>query len=382
MAVTVLLPCLNEAETLEICIRKARNWLKTASVTGEVLIADNGSTDQSQAIAVASGARVVNVPTRGYGAAITAGIRAAQGEFVIVADADDSYSLTDLSPFLDQLRSGADLVVGDRFSGKIYPGAMPFLHRYLGNPILSFIGRLFFGGNVRDFHCGLRGFNKQKVLDLNLKAPGMEFASELIVKSLLAGLSIKSIPTDLHPDGRSRPPHLRTWRDGWRHLRFLLSFSPRWLFLYPGWTLLLTSFLGISITFQNGRSIFGITLGLQSFIFSVFSFLIGYQLVWFSILAKTSSSIRGLLPRDTRWRVLIDRISNETMIWAYLSISFIGVFLLSNQIRTWVGVNFGQLDIQEAVRRSMLGFLLLSTGLQSIFYHFLLGIIQLEENEK
>ncbi|HEX8868831.1 MAG TPA: glycosyltransferase family 2 protein, partial [Lentzea sp.] len=227
---TILMPCLNEAETLETCIRKAQGYLERSGVVGEVLIADNGSTDGSQKIATDLGARVVDIPAKGYGNALLGGIRAARGKFVIMGDADDSYDFSNLDDYVTRLRAGADLVMGNRFKGGIEPGAMPPLHKYLGNPVLSAVGVLFFKAPVRDFHCGLRGFQRDVMLKVGLHTSGMEFASEVVVKSCLAGLRIEEVPTTLKKDGRSRPPHLRSWRDGWRHLRFLLIYSPRWLF--------------------------------------------------------------------------------------------------------------------------------------------------------
>ncbi len=231
---TILMPCLNEAETLATCIDKAMLFLKRSGVSGEVLIADNGSSDGSPEIAGRHGARVVQVKEKGYGAALLGGIQAARGTYVIMADADDSYDFAHLDGFVAKLRQGCELVMGNRFLGGIKPGAMPPLHRYLGNPVLTGIGRLFFKSPSGDFHCGLRGFSKQAIDRLELQTTGMEFASEMVVKATLHGLRIAEVPTTLSPDGRSRPPHLRSWRDGWRHLRFLLIFSPRWLFLYPG----------------------------------------------------------------------------------------------------------------------------------------------------
>jgi len=232
--VSVVMPCLNEALTLRVCIEKATRNLSAQGIAHEIVIADNGSTDGSQQIARDAGARVIDIPIKGYGAAIMGGIHAARGRFVIMGDSDDSYDMANLHPFVEALRKGPQLVMGNRFAGGIEKGAMPFLHKYLGNPVLSFLGRLMFKSPLRDFHCGLRGFERQAILDLNLRTTGMEFASEMIVKSTLNGLRITEIPTTLSPDGRDRRPHLRTWRDGWRHLRFLLLYSPRWLFLIPG----------------------------------------------------------------------------------------------------------------------------------------------------
>ena len=239
LELSIVMPCLNEAETLEVCIRKAQESLRKDEISGEVVIADNGSEDGSQEIAERLGARVVPVSGRGYGAALHGGFEAARGRFVIMGDADDSYDFSSLMPFVEKLREGYDLVMGNRFLGGIEPGAMPPLHRYLGNPVLTGIGRLFFRSPAGDFHCGLRGFRRDAILGLGLQTTGMEFASEMVVKSTLMGLRIAEVPTTLSPDGRSRPPHLRSWRDGWRHLRFLLLYSPRWLFLYPGAVLML-----------------------------------------------------------------------------------------------------------------------------------------------
>src|ERR1700760_3659962 len=273
---TILMPCLNEAETLAICIDKARGYLERSGVVGEVLIADNGSTDGSQLIAEEHGARVVAVPEKGYGAALIGGINAARGRFVIMGDADDSYDFENLEGMIERLRGGADLVMGNRFQGGIAPGAMPFLHRYLGNPVLSFIGRLFFSIPVGDFHCGLRGFSRQSMLDLRLQSPGMEFASEMVVKAALNGLRIEETPTTLKPDGRSRPPHLKTWRDGWRHLRFLLLHSPKWLFVYPGLVLIFLGLAGaIALSAGAVRLTSGLELDIHTLTAACFSILIG-----------------------------------------------------------------------------------------------------------
>ena len=240
---TVVMPCLNEAETIDVCIQKALTAMESHRLSGEVVIADNGSTDGSQAIARRLGARVVHVERKGYGSALMGGIAAARGRYVIMGDADDSYDFTAIMPFVEQLRAGNHLVMGNRFKGGIKPGAMKALHRYLGNPVLTGIGRLFFRSRCGDFHCGLRGFDRGAIVDLDLRTTGMEFASEMVVKATLQKLRISEVPTTLSPDGRSRPPHLRSWRDGWRHLRFLLLYSPRWLFFLPGIALLLCGLL-------------------------------------------------------------------------------------------------------------------------------------------
>jgi glycosyltransferase involved in cell wall biosynthesis len=293
---TILLPCLNEAETIAICVQKAVSFLLLHNVDGEVLVADNGSTDGSPALAEAAGARVVPVPERGYGSALMAGIMAARGRFVIMGDADDSYDLTALMPFLKQLRAGADLVMGNRFRGGIAPGAMPPLHRYLGNPMLSFIGRLFFRSKIRDFHCGLRGFNRSRIIQVGLQATGMEFASEMVVKATLAGYRVEEVPTTLSPDGRSRRPHLRSWRDGWRHLRFLLLFSPRWLFFYPGLAMMLIGAAG-GVTILTGPILFGgVKLYLATLAVACALVVIGFQALLFAIFTAVYGTNEGFLP--------------------------------------------------------------------------------------
>src|SRR3984957_3860109 len=268
MEFTILMPCLDEALTVETCIQKARAYLNKRGIVGEILIADNGSTDGSQCLAEAAGARVVRIENRGYGAALIGGIEAAKGRFVIMADADDSYDFADLDGFVDRLRHGFKLVIGNRFQGQIKPGAMPILNRYLGNPVLSLIGRTLFASPVGDFHCGLRGFERQAILGLHLRAPGMEFASEMVVKASLASLKIAEVPTTLSLDGRQRAPHLRPWRDGWRHLRFMLLRSPQWLFLYPGMTLTVLGLVGAVLLALKPRPIAGIlTLDIDALLY-------------------------------------------------------------------------------------------------------------------
>jgi len=312
LELTILMPCLNEAETLAICIRKARASLTELGIAGEVLIADNGSDDGSQDIARAEGARVVPIPRRGYGAALQGGIEAARGRFVLMADADDSYALDDIGGFVQALRGGADLVMGNRFQGGIAPGAMPPLHRYLGNPVLSLVGRLFFKIPVGDFHCGMRAFRKDKILALGMRTDGMEFASEMVVRASLNHLSITEVPTTLRPDGRSRAPHLRTWRDGWRHLRFLLLFSPRWLLLYPGLAVLLAGLVGLGVLGSGvvipgqGRFAEGLLVAAGGLV------IVGFQAVQFSLLARVFAATQRLLPPMRRnVSSMVDRLTLE-----------------------------------------------------------------------
>jgi hypothetical protein len=312
LELTILMPCLNEAETLGTCIRKALGFLERTGIDGEVLVADNGSTDGSPELARRLGARTIEVPRRGYGAALIQGINAARGRYVIMGDADDSYDFSALDGIVAQLRTGADLVMGNRFKGGIRPKAMPALHRYLGNPALSFIGRLFFHSGIGDFHCGLRGFRRDSARALDLRTTGMEFASELVVKATLAGQRIVEVPVVLHPDGRSRPPHLRSWRDGWRHLRFLLLFSPRWLLLYPGLALIATATAAMTVlgvgwwSPGHGRLAEGLLVAAGGLL------IVGFQAVQFSLLARVFAQTQRLLPpMRRRLSGLVDRVTME-----------------------------------------------------------------------
>ena len=291
------MPCLNEAETIGICVKKASACLAENNIDGEILVADNGSSDGSQDIARALGARVVAVPERGYGSALRGGIAAARGRYVIMADADDSYDFTALRPFIDKLRDGYQLVMGNRFKGGIKPGAMPPLHRYLGNPVLTAIGRQFYGSPIGDFHCGLRGFDRAAVLDLGLTTSGMEFASEMVVKATLQKLKITEVPTSLSTDGRSRAPHLRSWRDGWRHLRFLMLFSPRWIFLYPGIVLMTIGLVSLLWLLPGPRQVGNVTFDINTLVFSAAAIICGFQSLAFGVLSKVFASTQKSCPR-------------------------------------------------------------------------------------
>ncbi|HET6663903.1 MAG TPA: glycosyltransferase family 2 protein, partial [Acidimicrobiales bacterium] len=308
---SVVLPCLNEAETLATCITKARDSMARLGIDGEIVVADNGSNDGSQAIAVEHGARVVPVPERGYGAALRTGIAHARGTFVIMADADDSYALDDLEPFVTQLRQGSDLVMGDRFAGGIAPGAMPALHRYLGNPVLSFVGRRFFRVPIHDFHCGMRGFRRDRMLELGLRTNGMEFASEMVVRASLAGLDIAEVPTTLRPDGRSREPHLRTWRDGWRHLRFLLAFSPRWLFLYPALLLVTGGAVAFAALWTGPVRVGDVAFDVQTMTLAATAIVVGLQTGGLALVSRAYGFRLGLLPRSDRLERMLDRFTLE-----------------------------------------------------------------------
>jgi glycosyltransferase involved in cell wall biosynthesis len=373
---TILMPCLNEAETLATCIDKAQGYLERSGVVGEIVIADNGSTDGSQAIAEAHGARVVNVVDKGYGAALLGGIAAASGTYIIMGDADDSYDFANLDHFVERLRAGDDLVMGNRFRGGIEPGAMPPLHKYLGNPVLSSIGRLFFRSPIRDFHCGLRGFNRQAILDLHLQTTGMEFASEMVVKASLGGRRISEVPTTLKKDGRSRPPHLRSWRDGWRHLRFLLIFSPRWLFLVPGTVAFLLGILGTFVLTFGPFSIGDVGFDVASQVYLAAIAVVGYQAVLFAILSKIYAQHEGFrIPRSRNFDRLERRISLESSAVVGLILFLLGLLIAILQLVMWGSEGFGALQLDQTVRTAIAAALLMMLGAQTIMAGMFLGVL-------
>lgn len=366
LELTILMPCLNEARTLPACIAKARRFLDVAGVRGEVLVADNGSADGSQALARSLGARVVDVPERGYGAALIAGIEAARGRFVVMGDSDDSYDFEHLQPYVDALRGGAQLVMGNRFAGGIRPGAMPPLHRYLGNPVLSFIGRAFFKVRVRDFHCGLRGFDRDALRALGLHCKGMEFASEMVVKAALGGLRITEVPTTLSPDGRDRPPHLRSWRDGWRHLRFLLLFTPRWLFLYPGIALSVLALLQLVFAQLHLPAQTWWPVGIHTQLFAAGGMVLGFQTMLFAmgaVLARHFAGLDAPHPRD-RWAQRV--ASGPLLAVAGSAAAVVGLAVCVGVTLSWGRAGFGALDPEVAMRQIIPGVALLLVGTQAL----------------
>jgi hypothetical protein len=373
------MPCLNEAETVGLCVQKALGYLARSGLDGEVLLADNGSTDGSAAIARGLGARVVNIVDTGYGAALKGGIAAARGRFIIMGDADGSYDFSQLDNFVARLREGYDLVVGNRFRGGIEAGAMPALHRWLGNPVLSFIGGVFFKTRIRDFHCGLRGFNTDAVRRLDLKAPGMEFASEMIVRGVHAGLRITEVPTTLTRDGRSRSSHLRTWRDGWRHLRFLLMFSPRWLFLYPGIALLVLGLL-LSIVLLPGPVYVTPHIGLDmhTFIVSAFTTLIGVQCISFAIVVSRYAAARGLIPQSKTVDRVLSPLTLERTLLAACAIGLLGLSGLVWCILQWASEGFGPLQYGSLVKVLTISITAVALSLQLAFTAFLSAIIEIK----
>jgi glycosyltransferase involved in cell wall biosynthesis len=378
---SIVLPCLNEAETLEVCLTKARRSLEQLGVVGEVIVADNGSTDGSQAIAVANGARVINVPRRGYGAALTAGIEAAGGEYVLMADADDSYALDDIGGFLAELRAGSDLVMGNRFLGGIAPDAMPFLHRYLGNPVLSRLGRLFFRIPVGDFHCGIRAFRRDRMLELGLRTSGMEFASEMVVRASLNHLRISEVPTTLRPDGRSRAPHLRTWRDGWRHLRFLLAFSPRWLLFYPSVLLQIVGLLGLLWLSFGPQQVGQVGFSLGTMLGFATMFIIGLQGIGLSVIARSYAAHLGLLPPPSgRMIIRIARASLERGLWLGALLILLGIGCFVAALLIWGAAGFGALNMVETFRVPILGMVLIVSGFQMISVSFTLSLTRIGED--
>lgn len=372
---TILMPCLNEAETLAACIAKAQGFLDRSGIDGEVLIADNGSTDGSQAIAESLGARVVAVPRRGYGAALGTGIQAAEGRFIIMGDSDDSYDFSRLDAFVARLRAGADLVMGNRFAGGIAPGAMPLLHRYLGNPVLSTIGRVLYRTPVRDFHCGLRGFSRAAILGLRLDTPGMEFASEMVIRATLAGLRIEEVPTTLSPDGRSRPPHLKSWRDGWRHLKLLLTFAPFSLFLYPGAVLLGAGLAAFVALLAGPVTLFGARFDTASLILASALVLTGFQLVWFHVLARLFAVRFELLPTSPRFERLRGWLSVDVACRYGAAFVILGLTVALAAIVSWAGAGFGDLDAGTIARPAALAVVLATLGVQSVTNGFLWGLL-------
>lgn len=374
---SIVIPCLNEAETVATCVRKACAFLRASGVAGEVIVADNGSTDGSQSLAREAGARVVPVDQKGYGAALLGGFADARGEFIIMGDADDSYDFASLDAFVAQLRAGNDLVMGNRFAGGVLRGAMPPLHRYLGNPVLSAIGRLFFRSPIRDFHCGLRGLRRAILPALDLQSTGMEFASEMVVKATLLGLQITEVPTVLSPAGRTRAPHLRTWRDGWRHLRFMLLYSPRWLFLYPG-ALLIVAGMALLIWLMPGaKRVGGLTLDVHTLLYAALAVLLGFQAILFAIFTRVFASSAGLLPPSVRLATWTRRLSLEVLLAGGLLLALAGMGGSVYAVAVWEQVAFGRMDPRVTFRLIIPSVLALALGVQIILASFFLSVLKL-----
>lgn len=376
---SIVMPCLNEAKTVGVCIKKAMDFLAEYGVDGEVVIADNGSSDGSVDIALDLGARVMNVKQRGYGSALKEGIKEAKGKYIIMGDADDSYDFTALMPFVEKLREGYDLVMGNRFKGGIKPGAMPLLHRYLGNPVLSTLGRLFFKTSVRDFHCGLRGFRKDAVERMRLRTTGMEFASEMVMKASIYDMKVAEVPTTLSPDGRGRPAHLRSWRDGWRHLRFMLMLSPRWLFFYPGLLLMIVgAVLGIAIL-PGTLTIGSIGLDIHTLAYAGAMVTIGFNGVLFAVLSRIYALQSGILPKEPKYLKFFKYVNLEMGLAVGAGILLLGIIGAIVSVVIWNYEGFGRMDNPAITMRIVVpSVVAMSLGSEIILTSFFLSILGIE----
>jgi glycosyltransferase involved in cell wall biosynthesis len=378
--ISIVMPCLNEAETLATCIQKAQQAIRKDGLSAEIIVADNGSTDGSQVIATELGARLVPVKRKGYGSALIGGIDAAHGQLVIMGDADDSYDFTAIAPLIAKLREGCDLVVGNRFLGGIQPGAMPWSHRWIGNPVLTLISRVFFHTPVGDAHCGLRGFRKDAYERMRLRATGMEFASEMVIKASLKGMRIAEVPVALRPDGRSRPPHLRTWRDGWRHLRFMLLFSPRWLFLYPGLALFAVGVLLSALLIPGPLRVGGVRLDIHTLLVAGFLALLGYQLVLFAVFTKIFAVRTGFHPPHPLLEAVFRYVTLEVGLAAGTLMVLVGLVALVLAVASWRAVGFGNLDPSLTMREVIPAVVLLALGTQTVFASFFISILSIDRD--
>lgn len=376
--VSVIMPCLNEARTIAGCVHEALGALQIAGLAGEVVVADNGSTDGSQELALNAGARVVPIATKGYGNALRGGIAAARGRYLIMGDADGSYDFSHLPRFVERLRAGADLVMGNRFLGGIQPGAMPWKNRYLGNPLLSFVGRLFFRTGIGDFHCGLRAFSADAYRRMDLRTTGMELASEMVIKSVLFGLHVEEVPTVLRKDGRDRPPHLRPWRDGWRHLRFMLLFSPRWLFWYPGILLMSLGTIVGAALLPGPLPLGRVTLDVHTLLFAAVAVLIGFQAASFAVLSKFFATRAGLRLPEAGFEDWFRHVTLESGLVLGSGLVAAGLVLSSGAVWIWGGHGFGPLQPAETLRWVIPGALCLVLGCQMILTSFFLGVLRLD----
>jgi len=378
LELSVVMPCLNEADTLEICVKKAQKALKESGISGEIIVADNGSTDGSQDIAAQLGARVIPVDEKGYGAALMGGISAARGRYVIMGDADDSYDFAEIPRFVETLREGYDLVMGCRLpwgGGTIMPGAMPWKHRWIGNPVLTTIGRLFFKSSVSDFHCGLRAFMREAYTEIDLRTTGMEFASEMVIKATLKNMKIAQIPITLYPDGRSGKPHLRSWRDGWRHLRFMLMYSPRWLFLIPGLIMFLLGGILGGVLLVRGIRIGDIIFGTNTLLICSMLVLVGFQLILFAVFTKIFAISEGLLPQDIRLIKLNKYINLEIGLLAGLVVTLVGFGLIVSAFLYWGAYDYGPISYPYSLRMVIPGITAFTLGIEIIFSSFFMSIL-------
>ena len=378
LTLTVLMPCLNEAETLATCIEKAKTCMKTLQIRGEVLIADNGSTDGSQEIAEQHGARVVHVQEKGYGSALLGGINAAKGKYIIMGDADDSYDFLSLKPFIDKLEEGYELVMGNRFKGGIAKGAMPPLHRYFGNPVLSTTGRLLYKSDIRDFHCGLRGFRKDSIQTLHLITTGMEFASEMVVKATINNLRITEVPTTLSPDGRNRPPHLRSWHDGWRHLKFLLIYCPKWLFLYPGAFLTILGITIVCALVAGPVHIGQVTFDIHTMLYGAMFTILGVQIIATALFTQTYAINSGMMPAKNNQSKFLSKFTLEKGLVIGTIMAILGLIGSILAVKSWGTHAFGPLIPTQTMRLTIPSVTLLILGLQFMFSSFFLHILNIK----
>ena len=374
---SVVMPCLNEAETLQGCVEKASRFLEDNAIEGEIVIADNGSSDGSRAIAERLPVHLVTADEKGYGSALMEGVRAARGRFIVMGDADGSYDFSALMPFVAKLRQGYDLVMGNRFQGGIKPGAMPALHRCLGNPVLTAIGRFLFRSPCGDFHCGLRAFSRDAVLRMNLQTTGMEFASEMVLKATVLGMRIAEVPTVLWPDGRSRPPHLRSWRDGWRHLRFMLLYSPRWLFLYPGLVLMAVGLALGAWLLPGPRRLGAATLDVHTLLYAAIMVMLGFQAVNFAVFTKIFAVTQGLLPEDPRLSRLFRWVTLEVGMAVGLVLVVLGLAASAFAFHAWRAESYGPLDPTRVLRITIPAVLALTLGFEIILSSFFLSVLGL-----
>jgi glycosyltransferase involved in cell wall biosynthesis len=375
--ISIVMPCLNEARTIRTCIQKAQAALGPLDLTSEIVVADNGSTDGSQAIAEDAGARVVAVSERGYGSALRHGVAAARGRWVVMGDADDSYDFGDVPRFVARLQDGFDLVNGNRFRGGIQPGAMPWLHRRLGNPVLSFIGRRLYGTPCGDIYCGLRGFNRERIVALDIRSSGMEYAIEMLVKATMHGLRVTEVPTTLSPDARGREPHLRTWSDGWRSLRLLLLYSPKWLFLYPGALLFVIGFAGMAWLVPGHRAIGNVSFDVSTLLYFALAVVVGMQALYFFLTARLYGIFAGLLPDDPRLRRVLGRLTPEVGVVVGTILVAIGLALSLYALATWNEAGFGRLNYPHTLRIVIPGATFITCGMQTVFSALFIGVLGL-----
>ena len=380
--ITILMPCLNEEETIERCIKKAQAWIKASGVECEILIADNGSTDRSVFLAKQMGARVITVTDKGYGNALYFGCMAANGKFIIMGDADDSYDFSALTSFLEAYKLGADFVIGNRFKGGLEIGAMPWKNRVLGNPILSWLGRVLFKTGVGDFHCGLRGITKATFLDLELQTTGMEFASEMVIKAVLKQKSISEVPIKLYADGRSRPPHLRPWRDGWRHLKFMLLYSPRWLFFFPGLAVFLACLFLYILTYLDFANYAGIRLSFHSLVFFQAGIIVGLVLIYLSVIMECLAVEKRLLPANRHLSQLYEWFSPDGGLIVGLMVALLGLLGGISAFNDWSELGFSKVLGEELIYRASLATLLGSLGVLLCIFSLLIGFINLATRTK